>query len=59
MKKKSRESMSIRKYNDIFLVRLNNNNIVTLASSCCGCHPVTKIKRIASVNKKIKISDKT
>ena len=41
--------MNMRKSNDIFLVKWNNNNIVTLASKCYGCRLVIKVKTISFV----------
>lgn len=52
MKKKPRGAISMRTAKDISVVRWHDNNIVTLASNSFGCQPITKVDRVASVNKK-------
>ncbi|KAK3881610.1 hypothetical protein Pcinc_011466 [Petrolisthes cinctipes] len=52
MKKKSRGTMNMRTSDNIAIVRWHDNSIVTLASNCNGCQPVTKVDRVGTVNKK-------
>ena len=52
--KKLRKRISMKKSNDIFLVRWNNNNIVTLASNFYGFQLFIKVKRMPYINKKTK-----
>lgn len=52
MKKKPRGTMSMRTSDNLAIVRWHDNNIVTLASNCSGCQPVTKVDRVETVNQK-------
>lgn len=48
-----RGSMVRKTSGNIALVQWNDNNIVTLASTSHGLHPITKVDWIAVVNKKL------